>query len=53
MTSYFADVGDPGAIQIVNQAQAKYVKDYITGEVDWTGREAAGWIEPLLQQRSR
>lgn len=29
MSSYFADVGDPGAIQIVNQAQAAYVKDYI------------------------
>ena len=33
MTSYFADVGDPGAIQIVNQAQAKYVKDYITANL--------------------
>ena len=33
MSSYFADVGDPGAIQIVNQAQAKYVKDYITGNL--------------------
>lgn len=21
----------------------------VTGEVDWTGREAAGWIEPLLK----
>ena len=29
MSSYFADVGDPGAIQIVNRAQAAYVKDYI------------------------
>ncbi|WP_066739344.1 bifunctional 2',3'-cyclic-nucleotide 2'-phosphodiesterase/3'-nucleotidase [Cupriavidus sp. D384] len=33
MTSYFADVGDPGAIEIVNQAQAKYVKDYITANL--------------------
>jgi len=33
MTSYFADVGDPGAIEIVNQAQAKYVKDYITASL--------------------
>jgi len=29
MTSYFADVGDPGAIQIVNEAQADYVKTYV------------------------
>ena len=29
MNTYFADVGDPGAIQIVNQAQADYVKSYI------------------------
>lgn len=29
MTSYFADVGEPGAIEIVNQAQASYVSDYI------------------------
>lgn len=33
MTSYFADVGDPGAIQIVNQAQAQYVKDYIAANL--------------------
>jgi len=33
MNSYFADVGDPGAIQIVNQAQAAYVKDYIAANV--------------------
>lgn len=33
MTSYFADVGDPGAIQIVNQAQADYVKDYIAANL--------------------
>ena len=29
MNTFFADVGDPGAIQIVNQAQADYVKNYI------------------------
>ncbi|KAF0811343.1 2',3'-cyclic-nucleotide 2'-phosphodiesterase/3'-nucleotidase [Andreprevotia sp. IGB-42] len=29
MTSYFADVGDPGAIEIVNQAQAGYVATYV------------------------
>jgi len=29
MNTYFADVGDPGAIQIVNQAQADYVAAYI------------------------
>ncbi|WP_454763014.1 bifunctional 2',3'-cyclic-nucleotide 2'-phosphodiesterase/3'-nucleotidase [Cupriavidus campinensis] len=33
MSSYFADVGDPGAIQIVNMAQAKYVKDYIAANL--------------------
>lgn len=25
------------------------VKLRVTGEVDWTGREAAGWLEPLLK----
>lgn len=29
MTSYFADVGDPSAIEIVNQAQADYVAKYV------------------------
>lgn len=29
MTTYFADVGDPGAIQIVNEAQADYVSTYV------------------------
>lgn len=29
MSSYFADVGDPSAIEIVNQAQAAYVLDYV------------------------
>ncbi len=29
MTSYFADVGDPSAIEIVNQAQADYVANYV------------------------
>jgi 2',3'-cyclic-nucleotide 2'-phosphodiesterase/3'-nucleotidase len=26
-------VGDPGAIQIVNQAQADYVKDYVAANL--------------------
>ncbi|MCI0573184.1 MAG: metallophosphoesterase, partial [Myxococcaceae bacterium] len=29
MTTYFADVGEVGAVQIVNQAQAAYVAQYI------------------------
>ncbi|WP_186184341.1 bifunctional 2',3'-cyclic-nucleotide 2'-phosphodiesterase/3'-nucleotidase [Burkholderia gladioli] len=29
MSSYFADVGDPGAIQIVNEAQTDYVASYV------------------------
>ncbi len=29
MNSFFADVGDPGAIEIVNQAQADYVSTYV------------------------
>ncbi|MFS2002116.1 bifunctional 2',3'-cyclic-nucleotide 2'-phosphodiesterase/3'-nucleotidase [Duganella sp. CT11-25] len=29
MTSYFADVGDVSAIELVNQAQAAYVRDYV------------------------
>lgn len=29
MASYFADLGDPSAIQVVNQAQAAYVADYV------------------------
>ncbi|SPL70330.1 bifunctional 2',3'-cyclic-nucleotide 2'-phosphodiesterase/3'-nucleotidase [Acinetobacter stercoris] len=29
MTSYFADLGDPSAIEIVNQAQAAYIGNYI------------------------
>ena len=29
MTSYFADVGDPTAIEIVNQAQTAYVANYV------------------------
>ncbi len=33
MTSYFADVGDVSAIQIVNQAQAKYVADYVAANL--------------------
>jgi 2',3'-cyclic-nucleotide 2'-phosphodiesterase / 3'-nucleotidase len=33
MTSYFADVGDVSAIEIVNQAQAQYVTDYIAANL--------------------
>lgn len=29
MSSYFADVGDPSAIEIVNQAQTAYISNYI------------------------
>jgi 2',3'-cyclic-nucleotide 2'-phosphodiesterase / 3'-nucleotidase len=29
MSTYFADVGDPSAIQVVNAAQAGYVRDYV------------------------
>jgi 2',3'-cyclic-nucleotide 2'-phosphodiesterase/3'-nucleotidase len=29
MSTYFADVGDPSAIQAVNEAQAAYVRDYV------------------------
>jgi 2',3'-cyclic-nucleotide 2'-phosphodiesterase/3'-nucleotidase len=29
MTSYFADVGDVSAIELVNQAQTAYVRDYV------------------------
>ena len=29
MSSYFADVGDPSAIEIVNRAQADYVTNYV------------------------
>ncbi|WP_374266179.1 bifunctional 2',3'-cyclic-nucleotide 2'-phosphodiesterase/3'-nucleotidase [Zoogloea sp.] len=33
MSSYFADVGDPGAIQLVNQAQADYVARYVAANL--------------------
>jgi len=33
MTTYFADVGDPTAIQIVNQAQAAYVRNYVAANL--------------------
>ena len=33
MSTYFADVGDTTAIQIVNQAQAAYVKDYVAANL--------------------
>jgi len=29
MTSYFADVGDPSALEVVNRAQAEYVSNYV------------------------
>jgi 2',3'-cyclic-nucleotide 2'-phosphodiesterase/3'-nucleotidase len=33
MTTYFADVGEVGAIEIVNQAQADYVRSYIAANL--------------------
>ncbi|GAC1357958.1 MAG: bifunctional 2',3'-cyclic-nucleotide 2'-phosphodiesterase/3'-nucleotidase [Variovorax sp.] len=33
MNSFFADVGDVSAIEIVNQAQAKYVADYVAANL--------------------
>jgi 2',3'-cyclic-nucleotide 2'-phosphodiesterase/3'-nucleotidase len=33
MTTYFADVGDAAAIEIVNQAQAQYVVDYVAANL--------------------
>jgi 2',3'-cyclic-nucleotide 2'-phosphodiesterase/3'-nucleotidase len=33
MTTYFADVGGTTAIQVVNQAQAAYVKDYVAANL--------------------
>ncbi len=33
MTSYFVDVGDTSAIQIVNEAQADYVAKYVKGNL--------------------
>lgn len=33
MNSYFADVGDVSAIEVVNQAQAKYVADYVAANL--------------------
>jgi 2',3'-cyclic-nucleotide 2'-phosphodiesterase/3'-nucleotidase len=33
LSTYFADVGDTTAIQIVNQAQAAYVKDYVAANL--------------------
>ena len=33
LSTYFADVGDTTAIQIVNQAQAAYVKAYVTANL--------------------
>ena len=33
MSTYFADVGDPSAIQVVNQAQAGYVARYVAANL--------------------
>ncbi|MDR5761357.1 bifunctional 2',3'-cyclic-nucleotide 2'-phosphodiesterase/3'-nucleotidase [Caballeronia sp. LZ035] len=33
MTTYFADVGDVSAVEIVNQAQAQYVSDYVAANL--------------------
>lgn len=33
MSTYFADVGDPGAIELVNQAQAAYVASYVSANL--------------------
>jgi len=33
MSTLFADVGDPGAIQLVNQAQQAYVGDYVAANL--------------------
>ncbi len=36
----------PSSVIIGRDGQARW---RITGEVDWTGREAARWLEPLLK----
>jgi len=33
MSTYFADVGDSGAIQVVNQAQTEYVRRYVAANL--------------------
>lgn len=33
MTTYFADVGDVSAVEIVNQAQAQYMSDYVAANL--------------------
>jgi 2',3'-cyclic-nucleotide 2'-phosphodiesterase/3'-nucleotidase len=33
MSTYFADVGDSSAIQVVNQAQTAYVRDYVAANL--------------------
>jgi 2',3'-cyclic-nucleotide 2'-phosphodiesterase/3'-nucleotidase len=33
MTSYFADVGDPSALAVVNAAQTQYVKNYVAANL--------------------
>ncbi|HSV54126.1 MAG TPA: TlpA disulfide reductase family protein [Burkholderiaceae bacterium] len=40
----------PSTVLIARDGKAKM---RITGEVDWTGREASRWLEPLLLQRPR
>lgn len=33
MTTYFADAGDPSALQVVNAAQTRYVKNYVAANL--------------------
>ena len=33
MTTYFADVGDPSALEVVNAAQTQYVKNYVAANL--------------------
>jgi 2',3'-cyclic-nucleotide 2'-phosphodiesterase/3'-nucleotidase len=37
MSTYFADVGDPSAIQVVNQAQTHYVRAYVKANLPQYG----------------
>jgi 2',3'-cyclic-nucleotide 2'-phosphodiesterase/3'-nucleotidase len=46
MSSYFADVGDPSAIEVVNQAQTEYVRAYVAASM----RQFAG--VPVLSMAS-
>jgi len=48
MSSYFADVGDSSAIQVVNQAQTAYVKRYIeTSQPAWAGLPVLSMASPF------